>query len=70
MVPESEDQGDSRQPVRVLTNTPKRLAGALAAYGVLIALACVLLNGKILLAVVALFVGLVAKTLIAWKAGW
>jgi hypothetical protein len=48
----------------------KRLIGALAAYGILIGLACFLLSGKILLAVVILFVGLTAKTLIAWKAGW
>jgi hypothetical protein len=48
----------------------KRLIGALVAYGVLLGLACVLLTGKILLAVIIVFAGLIAKTLIAWKAGW
>jgi hypothetical protein len=48
----------------------KRLLGALIAYGVLIALAGVLLRGKLLLAVLILFAGLIMKTLIAWKAGW
>jgi len=48
----------------------KRLAGALIAYAVLIGAACVLLDGTIRLAVIGLFVALIAKTLIAWKAGW
>ncbi len=48
----------------------KRLLGALIAYAVLTGAACLLLDGAIRLAVVGLFVALVAKTLIAWKAGW
>lgn len=48
----------------------KRLLAALVAYAFLIAAACVLLDGNIRLAVVALFIALIAKTLIAWKAGW
>jgi hypothetical protein len=47
----------------------KRLIGALAAYGVLIALACIFLHGQVLGAVLILFGGLLAKTLIALKAG-
>jgi hypothetical protein len=43
----------------------KRLVGALIAYGVLMALACIFLHGKILGGVLILFVGLLAKTLIA-----
>lgn len=48
----------------------KRLITAMAAYGVLIAISCFLLTGTIRLAVCALFIALIAKTLIAWKAGW
>jgi hypothetical protein len=48
----------------------KRLAAAMAAYAVLIALAFYLLRGKALYAVLILFGALVAKTLIAAKAGW
>jgi hypothetical protein len=47
----------------------KRLAGALIAYGVLIALACSLLRGKVLGAVLIIFGALIAKTLIALKTG-
>lgn len=48
----------------------KRLAAAMGAYGVLIAIAVYLLHGKLLYAVLILFGGLIAKTLIAAKAGW
>jgi hypothetical protein len=48
----------------------KRLLGALIAYGVLIAIACFLLHGQALWAVLILFGGLLAKTLIALKTGW
>ena len=48
----------------------KRLGAALCAYAVLIALAGYLLRGKLLYAVLILFGGLIAKTLIAAKAGW
>jgi hypothetical protein len=48
----------------------KRLAAAMGAYAVLIAIAVYLLRGKLLYAVLILFGGLVAKTLIAAKAGW
>jgi hypothetical protein len=48
----------------------RRLLAALAAYALLVAAACVLLDGKIRVAVIGLFVALVAKTLVAWKAGW
>jgi hypothetical protein len=48
----------------------KRLAAAMAAYGVLIALAFYFLHGKALYAVLILFGALAAKTLIAAKAGW
>jgi hypothetical protein len=47
-----------------------RLIGAMVAYGVLIAASCYMLAGNIRLAVIALFIALIAKTLIAWKAGW
>lgn len=47
-----------------------RFWGALAAYVVLGILATVLLHGTPLYAVLALFAGLAAKTLIALKAGW
>jgi hypothetical protein len=48
----------------------KRLATALGAYAVLMAIAGWLLHGKLLYAVLILFGGLIAKTLIAAKAGW
>jgi len=48
----------------------KRLAAAMGAYAVLIAIAVYLLHGKLLYAVLILFGGLIAKTLIAAKAGW
>jgi hypothetical protein len=48
----------------------KRLAAAMAAYAVLIALAFYMLHGKALYAVLILLGALVAKTLIATKAGW
>ncbi len=47
-----------------------RLIAALSAYGVLIAISCFQLTGTIRLAVIGLFIALIAKTLIAWKAGW
>ena len=47
-----------------------RLWSALAAYVVLGVMAVVLLHGTVLYAVLALFAGLAAKTLIAQKAGW
>jgi len=47
-----------------------RLLGALASYAILSALAFWLLTGLVLKAVLILFAGLLAKTLIAWKAGW
>lgn len=42
----------------------------MGAYAVLIALAFVLLHGKLLYAVLIVFGGLIAKTLIAARAGW
>ena len=42
----------------------------MGAYAVLIAIAFYLLHGKPLYAVLILFGGLIAKTLIAAKAGW
>jgi hypothetical protein len=54
-------------PFRVM-NT--KLAKAMAAYGALIALAFYLLHGKFLYAVLLFFGLLIAKTLIAVKAGW
>lgn len=48
----------------------KRLASAMAAYAILIAIALYLLHGKLLYAVLILFGGLLAKTLIAARAGW
>jgi hypothetical protein len=48
----------------------KRLAAAMGAYAVLIAIAVYRLHGKLLYAVLILFGGLIAKTLIAAKAGW
>lgn len=42
----------------------------MGAYVVLIALAVYLLHGKLLYAVLILFAGLIAKTLIAAAAGW
>lgn len=47
----------------------KRLLGALIVYGILITLACFLLRGQFLWAVLILFGGLLAKTLIALKTG-
>jgi len=67
LVSQPEDPGTARRSVGFLN---KRLAGALIAYAVLIGAACVLLDGTIRLAVIGLFVALIAKTLIAWKAGW
>jgi hypothetical protein len=48
----------------------KRLAAAMGAYAVLIAIAVYRLHGKLLYAVLILFGGLIAKTWIAAKAGW
>jgi hypothetical protein len=48
----------------------KRLIVALSVYAVLIALSFYFLQGLFLKAVLILFAGLIAKTLIAWKAGW
>lgn len=48
----------------------KRLAGALGAYTILIAIAFLVLHGTVLKAVLLLFAALLAKTLIAWRAGW
>ena len=42
----------------------------MAAYAVLIGIAFLILHGLILKGVVVLLAGLIAKTLIAWKAGW
>jgi len=47
-----------------------KLAKAMAAYAALIALAFYLLHGKFLYAVLLFFGLLIAKTLIAVKAGW
>lgn len=63
---------DDEQPVheneRPATN--KRLLTALAAYAILAGIALLRLHGKVLYAVLILFGGLAAKTLIADKAGW
>jgi hypothetical protein len=48
----------------------KRLVTAFAAYGILIAAAVHALHGQALYAVLFLFAALMAKTLIAHKAGW
>jgi hypothetical protein len=48
----------------------KRLATAFCAYGVLIAIATFVLHGTPLYAVLLLFGLLMAKTLIAYRAGW
>ena len=48
----------------------KRLAIALGSYAILIAIASLTLHGKILQGSLLLFAALIAKTLIAWKAGW
>jgi len=45
----------------------KRLPGALAAYGILIAIACWRLQGRVLAAVLVVLAGLIARTLIALK---
>jgi hypothetical protein len=50
--------------------TNKRLLSALAAYAVLAGLAFLQLRGKALYAVLILFGGLAAKTVIADRAGW
>ncbi len=50
--------------------TAKRLATAMAAYAILIGLAFFLLRGKLLYAVLLVFLLLVLRTLIAAKAGW
>ena len=47
-----------------------RFVTALIAYAVLLGLACIFLHGLVLKAVLILFAGLIAKTLIAWRAGW
>jgi hypothetical protein len=47
----------------------KRLISALIAYAILIGIACFLLRGRVLGFVLILFGGLLAKTLIALKAG-
>ena len=51
-------------------NTPQRLVTALVAYAVLIAAASLSLQGLALKFVLILFAGLIARTVIAWKAGW
>jgi hypothetical protein len=48
----------------------KRLAAAFGAYAVLIGIAVHVLHGQTLYAVLLLFAALMAKTLIAHKAGW
>jgi hypothetical protein len=48
----------------------KRLIVALSVYAALIALSFVFLHDIFLKAILILLVGLAAKTLIAWKAGW
>lgn len=48
----------------------KRLAVALAAYAVLSVAGALVLDDKVRLGFLLLMAGLVAKTLIAWKAGW
>jgi len=48
-------------------NWNKRFVSALIAYAVLIALACVRLHGLVLKAVLILFLGLLAKTVVALK---
>jgi hypothetical protein len=48
----------------------KRLAAALSAYVILGAIAVSLLSGNVLYAVLILFAGLAARTVIAAKAGW
>jgi hypothetical protein len=66
--------------VYYFTGMNKRLATAMGAYAILIAIAVYLLHGKVLVyghthvkilyPVLILFGGLIAKTLIAVKAGW
>jgi len=48
----------------------KRLLSAMAAYAVLAGLAFLRLHGRVLYAVLILFAGLAAKTVIADRAGW
>ena len=47
-----------------------RFITALVAYAVLLALAAIFLHGLMLKGVLILFAGLIAKTLIAWRARW
>jgi hypothetical protein len=58
-----------RLPTRLETNVTwnKRFISALIAYAMLMALAFVLLNGLVLKAVLILFLGLLAKTVVALK---
>jgi hypothetical protein len=48
----------------------KRFVTALGAYAILIATAFLILHGIVLKAVLILLGGLLAKTVIAWRAGW
>lgn len=48
----------------------KRLVVALASYAVLSGAGALLLDGKVRQAFLLMMLALVAKTLIAWKAGW
>ena len=48
----------------------KRLVVALTAYAVLSAAGALLLDGKVRQAFLLMMLAFVAKTLIAWKAGW
>ena len=48
----------------------KRLVVALTAYAVLSAGGALLLDGKVRQAFLLMMLAFVAKTLIAWKAGW
>jgi hypothetical protein len=54
-------------PIQVMN---KRLAAAMGAYAVLIAVAVYLLKGVLLYAVLTLYGLLILKSLIAIKAGW
>jgi hypothetical protein len=64
------EQSDERSDLLPPLRTKNRLIGALLAYGVLIGASWFMLAGTIRLAVIALFIALIAKTLIAFKAGW
>jgi hypothetical protein len=57
---------DDEQP----QSTGRRLVPALIAYGILTAAGLILLSDKVLIAFLILMAAFVAKTLIAWKAGW